>query len=132
MLSALHLVSVQVQARIGGQRIRRNKQLVEILDIDPRTNELITNDVFRWHPVTDEITYSGKSFLLEEIMESRGWTESRMREELKMRQEVLEWMRIKKIRYFRDVSKILVSYFRDPETVVQRVRSDLYGEGGSA
>ncbi|MDD1710079.1 MAG: type II/IV secretion system ATPase subunit, partial [Methanoregulaceae archaeon] len=68
MLSALHLVSVQVQARIGGQRIRRNKQLVEILDIDPRTNELITNDVFRWHPVTDEITYSGKSFLLEEIM----------------------------------------------------------------
>jgi flagellar protein FlaI len=65
-------------------------------------------------------------------MEDRGWSEERMREELKRRQEVLEWMRIKKIRQFRDVSKILVSYFRDPETVVERVRSDLYGEGGSA
>jgi len=31
--------------------------------------------------------------------------------------------------HFRDVSKILVSYFRDPESVIQRVRSDLYGEG---
>jgi flagellar protein FlaI len=126
MLSALHLVSVQVQARIGGQRIRRNKQLVEILDIDPRTNELITNDVFRWHPVTDEITYSGKSFVLEEIMESRGWTESRMREELKMRQEVLEWMRIKKIREYRDVSNILIQYYRDPTAIMEKVRADLY------
>ncbi len=132
MLSALSLMSIQVQARVGGQRIRRNKQLIEILDIDPRTNELITNEVFRWHPATDEIRYSGKSYILEQIMEDRGWSEERMREELKRRQEVLEWMRIKKIRHFRDVSKILVSYFRDPETVVHRVRADLYGEGGSA
>jgi flagellar protein FlaI len=126
MLSALDLVSVQVQARIGGQRIRRNKQIIEILDIDPRTNELITNEVFRWHPVTDEITYSGKSFILEEIMEERGWDENRMREELKMRQEVLEWMRIKKIRYYRDVSQMLISYYRDPTVVMEKVRAELY------
>ena len=126
MLSALDLVSVQVQARIGGQRIRRNKQLVEILDIDPRTNELITNEVFRWHPVTDEITYSGKSFVLEEIMESRGWSESRMREELKMRQEVLEWMRVKKIREYHDVANILIQYYRDPTKIMETVRADLY------
>ncbi|NLZ30221.1 MAG: hypothetical protein GX885_05705, partial [Methanomicrobiales archaeon] len=62
----------------------------------------------------------------------RGWSEERMQEELRRRQEVLEWMRIKKIRHFRDVSKILVSYFRDPETVIQQVRSDLYGEVGGA
>jgi flagellar protein FlaI len=126
MLSALDLVSVQVQARIGGQRIRRTKQIMEILDLDPRTNELITNEVFRWHPVTDEITYSGKSFVLEEIMEARGWSEDRMREELKMRQEVLEWMRVKKIREYRDVSNILIQYYRDPSKMMETVRADLY------
>ena len=126
MLSALDLVSVQVQARVGGQRIRRNKQLIEILDIDPRTNELITNEVFKWHPATDEITYSGKSFILEEIMEEKGWDEARMREELKMRQEVLEWMRIKKLRKYRDVSNILIQYYRDPAQVMEKVRADLY------
>ncbi len=132
MLSALNLISIQVQGRVGGQRIRRNKQLIEVLDIDPRTNELITNEVFRWHPATDEIRYSGKSYILEQIMEDRGWSEERMREELKRRQEVLEWMRLKKIRHYTDVSKILISYFRDPEVVIQRVRTDLYGEGGGA
>lgn len=126
MLSALDFICVQVQARMGGKRIRRNKQIVEILDIDPRTNELITNEVFRWRSATDEITYSGKSYILEDIMEARGWNENRMREELKRRQEVLEWMRIKKIRHYKDVAKILISYFREPEVVVERVRKDLY------
>ena len=126
MLSALDFICIQVQGRVGGKRIRRNKQIVEILDIDPRTNELITNEVFKWRSATDEITYSGKSYLLEEIMEAKGWTESRMREELKRRQEVLEWMRIKKIRHFKDVAKILISYHRDPEAVIEKVRKDLY------
>jgi flagellar protein FlaI len=132
MLSALNLVCVQAQARIGGQRIRRSKQIIEILDIDPRTNELITNEVFRWHPTTDEIRYSGKSYILEEIMEEKGWSEARMKEELKRRQELLEWMRLKMIRHYRDVAKMLISYFRDPEAVIEVVRADLYNEGKTA
>jgi len=123
MLSALDLVCVQVQARVGGQRIRRNKQIIEVLDIDPRTNELITNEVFRWRQATDEISYSGKSFILEEIMESHGWDEERIRLDLLQRQEVLEWMREQEIRDFRDVSKIVISYFRDPETLMEQIRS---------
>jgi len=126
MLSALDFICIQVQARVGGKRIRRNMQIVEILDIDPRTNELITNEVFKWRSATDEHTYSGKSYLLEEIMEAKGWSENRMREELKRRQEVLEWMRIKKIRHYKDVAKILISFHRDPEAVVEKVRKDLY------
>ena len=57
MLSALSLMSIQVQARVGGQRIRRNMQISEILDIDPRTNGLSQRGL-RWHPATDEIRYS--------------------------------------------------------------------------
>ncbi|MEN6610243.1 MAG: ATPase, T2SS/T4P/T4SS family [Methanoregulaceae archaeon] len=126
MLSALDIVCVQVQARVGGQRIRRNKQIIEILDIDPRTNELITNEVFKWRPSTDEISYSGKSFVLEEIMEEKGWNEDRMKEELRRRQEVLEWMRVKKIRHYKDVSNILIQYFRNPEAVMERVRAEIH------
>ena len=126
MLNALDLVSVQVQARIGGKRIRRNKQLIEVLDIDPRTKELITNEVFKWYPSTDEIRYSGKSYILEEVMEERGWDDNRMKEELKRRQEILEWMRIKNFRHYKDVGRILMSYFRDPDAVIKIVRADLY------
>lgn len=123
MLSALNLICVQVQARVGGQRIRRNKQIIEILDIDPRTNELITNEVFRWRQATDEITYSGKSYIIEEIMEAHGWDEERVKRDLIQRQEVLEWMRQRNIRDYREVSNIVVSYFRDSEGLMEQIRS---------
>ncbi len=115
-----------MQARIGGKRIRWNKQLIEVLDIDPRTKELITNEVFKWHPSTDEIRYSGKSYILEEIMEEKGWDDERMKEELKRRQEILEWMRIKNLRNYKDVGRVLMSYFRDPDAIIKFVRSELY------
>lgn len=59
-------------------------------------------------------------------MEVKGWNDARMKEELKRRQEILEWMRIKKIRHFQEVGKVLLSYYQDPETVMELVRSDLY------
>jgi len=124
MLSALDFISIQVQSRVGGQRIRRNKQIIEVIDLDPRTNELITNEVFTWHQSSDEIRFSGKSYILEEIMEERAWTEERMAEELKRRQEVLEWMRQNNIRHFEDVSRVLVSYYRNPEQLIETIRSE--------
>jgi len=59
-------------------------------------------------------------------METRGWSDARRREELKRRQEILQWMRMKNIRHYRDVSKMLISYFRDPDAVMKIVRGDLY------
>jgi len=39
---------------------------------------------------------------------------------------VLEWMRVRKIREYRDVSNILIQYYRDPSKIMETVRSDLY------
>jgi flagellar protein FlaI len=125
MLTSLHLMSIQVQVQVGGKRTRRNRQIIEILDIDSRTNELITNEVFRWHEATDEIKFSGKSYVLESIMDKKGWTQERMTEELKNRQLVLEWMRQKKMQNYKDVSNVLISYSRRPEQLLERIKHDL-------
>jgi len=125
MLTALHIVCIQVQVQVGGRRTRRNKQIIEILDIDSRTNELITNEVFRWHEANDEIQYTGKSFVLESIMDKKGWDEARMRQELKNRQLVLQWMNLKEIRHYKDVSNVLISYGRRPEQLMEKVTSDI-------
>jgi flagellar protein FlaI len=41
-------------------------------------------------------------------------------------------MRLKMIRHYKDVSKMLISYFRDPEAVIEIVRKDLYTKGEAA
>jgi len=35
-------------------------------------------------------------------------------------------MRVKKIREYRDVSNILIQYYRDPTKIMEKVRAELY------
>jgi flagellar protein FlaI len=73
----------------------------------------------------DTFQYSGRSYVLESIMENRGWDEPRVRKELRQRQEILEWARKKGISNFKDFSKIVVAYKREPETIMKLVEQDL-------
>ncbi|WP_445475893.1 type II/IV secretion system ATPase subunit [Methanococcoides methylutens] len=127
MIQALDIVSLQVQVKVDGERVRRCKTLTEIVGVDPRTGELLTNEVFSWNAAKDLFQYSGRSYVLESVMEARGWSEAKVREELQQRQDVMEWARLKNVTNFRDFSKIVVAYKREPETLLKLIRQDLNG-----
>ncbi len=128
MLQALDIVCIQCQVRVGGQRVRRCKTLTEIIGVDTRTGELITNEVFKWISASDEFDYSGRSYILDRIMDDRGWTEEKIKTELRNRQEILEWMRLKSVSFYEDVAKIVVGYYREPDKMMNLVRKELYAE----
>ncbi|MDA0525652.1 type II/IV secretion system ATPase subunit [Methanococcoides alaskense] len=127
MIQALDIVAIQAQVKIGDERVRRCKSLTEIIGVDPRSGELLTNEVFVWNAAKDLFQYSGRSYVLDDLMESRGWDDAKVKEELQERQDVLEWSRLKNITYFRDFSKIVVAHRREPETLMKVVRQDLNG-----
>ncbi|WP_406661149.1 type II/IV secretion system ATPase subunit [Methanolobus sp. ZRKC3] len=127
MIQALDLVAIQVQVKVNGERVRRCKTLTEIVGVDPRTGELLTNDVFSWDAARDIFQYSGRSYIVESVMENRGWTEERVRDELKRRQDIVEWLRKEKISKYDDFAKIVVAYNREPETIMKMVRQGLDG-----
>jgi len=121
MLSSLNIVTIQVQAEVGDQLVRRCKQIVEIIDIDPMTKEILTNEVFRWDPEHDQFYYSGKSYVLERIRAQHGLSKEEMMFELKRRIEILEWMKENNIREFKDVARIIASYNEAPEEILKRI-----------
>ncbi len=125
MMEALDIVSIQILTRVGGERVRRCNNIVEIVELDPHSEELITNKVFKWIPSRDEFRYSGSSNLFEEIMEEKGMSEEEIKEELGRREEIIEWMRKKDIRHYEDVAKIVVGYYREPEKTMEIVKQDL-------
>lgn len=126
MMEALDIVSIQILTRAGGERVRRCRNLVEIVGLDPHSKELITNNVFSWIPSRDEFRYSGTSNIFEEIMEEKGMSEDEIKQELERRQEIIEWMRMKDVRHYEDVAKIVVGYYREPDKTMEIVRSELY------
>ena len=127
MLQALDIVIIQVQVRVGEERVRRAKSITEIVGVDATTGELLTNEVFTWNASKDEFFYSGRSYVLESVMQNRGWNDEHLQDELKRRQEILEWARMKNVKHYKDVAKIVVSYYREPGTLMEIVRKELYG-----
>jgi len=117
-------VVIQIQTRIGERRVRRAKQVVEIIGLDPHTGELLTNEVFRWNPATDEFEFSGKSYILEKVMVRTNLSKPQMMEELKNRKKVLDWLVENDIRAHMDVAKVIMEYYLRPEDVIKQITGD--------
>ena len=110
-----------MQAEVNNQLVRRCKQIIEIVDIDPISKEILTNEVFHWDPVKDEFYYSGKSHVLERIRSQHGMSKEEMIFELKRRIEILEWMKDNNIRAFKDVARMIASYLEDPDEILEKI-----------
>ncbi|MEA3458342.1 MAG: type II/IV secretion system ATPase subunit [Candidatus Thermoplasmatota archaeon] len=127
MLQSLDLVSIQISTRVGNKHVRRCKQIMEIIDIDPTTKEILTNEAFHWDPVEDKFVYSGKSYILERLSSMMGISKKEMKEELSRRTELLYWMRENKIRAFEDVAGLVASYVESPDELMEKIRAGTTG-----
>ena len=125
LLTALKFVVIQKHARVGDATVRRVTQIVELVGFEPETNELITNTVYEWDPGTDSFIYKGHSFLFDEIMEMKNMTHEEMEQEFQRRVDLVNYMVEKGMNDFREISKVVVSYYQYPEETAKRVRGEM-------
>ena len=116
---------IQTHARIGDSIVRRIKQVVELVGFEPETNELITNTVYEWDPATDTFLYKGHSFLFDEIMEMKNMTHEEMEAEFQRRVDIINYMSEKNMLDFREIAKIVVSYYQYPDETAKKVRDEM-------
>jgi len=122
MLQSLDIVSIHFTARVKGKRVRRCKQIVEIIDIDPSTKEILTNEVFRWDPIEDKFIYTGKSYILEKIRVKLDMSKEEMTKEIRQRTEILEWMQKNNLRTFKEVAKVISWYTENPDDFLKKLK----------
>ncbi len=125
LLTALNFVIIQTHARIGDSIVRRIKQIVELVGFEPETNELITNTVYEWDAATDTFVYKGHSFLFDEIMEMKNMTHEEMEAEFQRRIDIVNYMSEKNVVDFREIAKIVVSYYQYPQETAKRIREEM-------
>ncbi len=123
LLEALDVVAVQIQTRVGGKRVRRTKQLTEVVGLDPNTREILTNAVFNWEPGNDSFKYSGVSYALERIAVETGKTREDVGDELESRVKLINHLVDKDVRDYEAVAQIIRSYYKDKESIVAWMRS---------
>jgi flagellar protein FlaI len=129
LVTALNIVLLQAQVKVGTKMTRRVKSLTEIVGIDPETNELITNSVYTWNPADDTFNYSGHSYVYEKVRMARNWAPREMEREIKRRVDILEYMKKTGIDNHKRVATIISAYYKDPDKVMKEVRAKLAETG---
>jgi flagellar protein FlaI len=125
LLTALDLVLLQAQVKVGTKMTRRVKGLTEIVGLDPETNELITNTAYSWNPADDTFNYSGHSYIYEKVQAQKNWSLREVEREVKRRIDLIAYMRKIGVSNYLDVSRIISAYYKDPEKVVKKARDEL-------
>jgi flagellar protein FlaI len=122
LLTMIDAITVQLRTEVDGKPARRTRAVTEIVGLDHKTKELLTNEVYRWDARNDTFEYSGHSHILEEKMKSKGLNEKEVLEELHKRKTVLDWMVKKGIRKYTDVVSVIRDYYADPTRVFRKAR----------
>jgi flagellar protein FlaI len=115
LFQALDAVAFPAQVVVNSNRVRRITSVTEILEVDATTNELLTNDIFRWSPSDDSFQFLGRSFVLEHIGERVGKKLDALMEEMRRKERYLKLMDQLAVTYFKDVSRAIASYYVDAE-----------------
>ncbi|UCD26296.1 MAG: type II/IV secretion system ATPase subunit [Candidatus Bathyarchaeota archaeon] len=122
LLTMIDAVMVQLRTEVDGKPARRTRTVTEMIGLDSRTQELLTNEAYRWDAKHDAFLYSGRSCILEQKIKRLGIGEEEVREELLRRKIVLDWMVKKGIRKHTDVASVIREYYADPSRVYRRAR----------
>ncbi|PSP27789.1 secretion system protein [Halobacteriales archaeon QH_2_65_14] len=124
LFTALDLVSIQTQTRVGGNKVRRNKSLTEINEYSPENDEINVRDVYEWRAETDDFIQMGSSSTLEDIKFDRGWQQERLDEELFKRKVVLSYLIENGLNTYTEVAATVQAFINDPDTILAIIAQD--------
>ena len=125
LLTSLDTIVFLNSVIVKGDPVRRITNVTEIIELDAGTNRLVTMTPFEWIGGNeDRFQNNGASRLLYKIRVENGWSDAQLHQELQNRMDVLEWMRKKELRSYTDVGKIVGTYMKDSDTILQTIKRD--------
>jgi len=125
LLTSLDTIVFLNSVIVKGNPVRRITNVTEIIELDAGTNRLVTMSPFEWIGGSeDRFQNNGASRLLYKIRMENGWSDVELHQELQNRMDVLEWMRKQNLRSYTEVGKIVGTYMKDPQSILNNIKRD--------
>jgi flagellar protein FlaI len=124
MIPALDVIFIQqrIYSRQRGQ-IRRVTEVAEVSGFEGGKVQL--SRIYSWNPRKDILETTGVPSRVKNMMaDFSGLSGSDIEIEMEKRAAVLEWMGHKGLRNIFEVGNVIQEYYRDPENVLKRIRSE--------
>jgi flagellar protein FlaI len=125
LMENLDLIIFLKRIKKEKQYVRRINEVLEVVGFSKKNNEPFVNKVVSWLPTEDKFVSERNSQTLNNVMHFSGMTEVEIKDEIKQRGAVLKWMLDKNITDYKEVSKIINSYYQNKDELLRRVEMGL-------
>lgn len=125
--TTLDCIVMQLKIRLADRSVRRVVAVTEVVGHDPRTDEIVLNDAFKWDPVVDKFSFTGRSKLFDKITQKFGTRPEEIRLEIDGRKTFLDWLVAKNIRSHTEVSEQVKEFYAGPYAVINKAKVELEG-----
>ena len=125
LIAGIDIIMVQRRVVLHDKTVRKSVITAEIVGLDPRSRELLTNKIFEWDSTDDGFDFSGRSYIVERIAERQGISVEEAYEEIRRRKGIIEWMCSQNIRNYNDVAEVIRRYYENPQEVAARAKPQL-------
>jgi len=124
LIAGIDIILVLKRMDIAGKPGRKTISTSEIVGLDPRSGEILTNEVYHYNAAEDAFDYTGRSYIIEKIAEKTGITLEQANEEIERRKKIIRWMVKKHIRDYKDVSNIIRNYLENSKPILAEAMKD--------
>ncbi len=112
VISVMHLKDVR-------RNIRRVRDVKEIIEVKQQVGTVDSNTLFEWNQIDDRFVYNGNSHILSIISKRTGISIPQLENEVRLRGMLLNKMLEKNMSHYKDVTRVVNEYYKDPESVLK-------------
>ena len=118
LIESLDLICVVSHVKDIHKNMRRLKEIREIIEVSD-DGRVKSNQIIQWIPTTDKHVYNPSSRIVEKISNKLGITQESIQNEIIVRAQLLLKIKEKQIYEFKEVAKIINSYYKDKEATLK-------------
>ncbi|MFB6075667.1 MAG: type II/IV secretion system ATPase subunit [Candidatus Aenigmatarchaeota archaeon] len=101
--------------------VRRTSQVLEVEKYDREKQKPMVNQIFQWNPKNRKFEPTAGSILMKKISDERGIDAKELKDEIIDRAKVIEWMKSESITDYRQVSRVIKSYYNNKEDLMDYI-----------
>ncbi|MDD5177891.1 MAG: type II/IV secretion system ATPase subunit [Candidatus Nanoarchaeia archaeon] len=120
LVESLDVVCVMIQTKVGGQPVRRVREINEIVSVsEKQVGGANYNTPFTRDAQTDKFFFKTRSHVFEKIVQRHGVPADRLDNEFALRTKLLMEMYRRKVFGFKEVQEVIHAYYKRPQEVLK-------------
>ena len=117
LVDSLDIVCSVIHIKDQRRNMRRVKDVKEIIEVKQQVGTVDSNTLFEWNQIEDTFVCNGNSHIMSIISKRTGATMKELEEEVRIRGLLLSKMLEKNMTHYKDVTRVVNEYYKDPEGV---------------